>query len=138
MNQPEFRAPRHIHPGNIPKPAGPYSPVVVAGGFVYLCGQGPNDAAGNRAEDFESQARQCFTNIGRCLESAGATFADVVKVGGFLADWADFKTFNEVYLEFFSEPYPVRTTVPVSLPRILIEVDCVAYLPARIGESAAR
>jgi 2-iminobutanoate/2-iminopropanoate deaminase len=136
MNQPDFPAPRHIHPDGIPKPAGPYSPVVVAGGFVYVCGQGPSDAAGNRAEDFESQARQCLTNVGRCLESAGASFADVVKVSGFLADWADFKTFNEVYLEFFTEPYPVRTTVPVPLPRILIEVDCVAYVGAGRGGEA--
>jgi 2-iminobutanoate/2-iminopropanoate deaminase len=138
MNQPQAPALRHIHPDNIPDPAGPYSPVVVAGDFVYVCGQGPNDPAGNRAEDFESQARQCLTNIGTCLESAGATFADVVKVSGFLADWADFQTFNQVYREFFSEPYPVRTTVPVSLPRILIEVDCVAYLAAGTRDAGTR
>lgn len=122
-------AARHIHPERIPAPAGPYSPVVVAGDFVYVCGQGPSDPAGKREEDFEAQARQCLTNIGRCLESAGAGFADVIKVGAFLADFSDFRCFNDVYREFFTEPYPVRTTVPVDLPGILIEVDCVAYLP---------
>jgi 2-iminobutanoate/2-iminopropanoate deaminase len=35
----------------------------------------------------------------------------VVKVNAYLSDMRDFPAFNEVYKEFFHEPYPCRTTV---------------------------
>jgi 2-iminobutanoate/2-iminopropanoate deaminase len=121
---------RHIHPEDVPPPGGPYTPVAIAGGFVYVCGQIPRDAEGNLAgEDFESQARQVFANMERSLAAAGATFADVVKVNGYLKDFAgDFAAFNQIYRETFSEPFPVRTTVPSELTSIKIEVECIAYI----------
>ena len=122
---------RYITPEDVPPPTGSaYTPVAVAGGFVYVCGQIPRDAAGNLAgDDFESQARQVFTNMERCLAAAGATFDDVIKVNGFLKDFsADFKAFNEIYLETFSAPLPVRTTVPSALTSIKLEIECIAYV----------
>jgi len=122
---------RYITPEDVPPPTGgAYTPVAVAGGFVYVCGQIPRDAAGNLAgDDFESQARQVFTNMERCLAAAGATFDDVIKVNGFLKDFsADFKAFNEIYLETFSAPLPVRTTVPSALTSIKLEIECIAYV----------
>ena len=57
--------------------------------------------------------------------------ADVVKVGVYLAEGADFARMNEVYAEFFGENKPVRTTIVCKfVADIKIEVDCIAYTPA--------
>ena len=48
---------------------------------------------------------------------------------GTRTDLADFPVFNEVYREFFQEPYPARTTVGVSLPGgLLVEIEAVARI----------
>jgi 2-iminobutanoate/2-iminopropanoate deaminase len=53
-----------------------------------------------------------------------------VRVGVFLADIADFAAMNDVYKEFFPEDPPARTTVGAQLPRIKIEIDCIARVSA--------
>ena len=60
--------------------------------------------------------------------AAGASLADVVRVGGFLKDLADFKDFNEVYTTFFAAPYPARTTVQATPPGCLVEMDAIVRL----------
>jgi reactive intermediate/imine deaminase len=121
---------QHIFPENVPPPGGPYTPVVVAGGMIYVCGQvGRTPANEMVADEIGAQTRQALENIGTCLAAAGATYTDVVKVNAYLRDWADFKVFNEVYTGFFREPLPARTTVPSPFPVIRVEVDCVARVP---------
>jgi enamine deaminase RidA (YjgF/YER057c/UK114 family) len=56
-----------------------------------------------------------------------------VKTTVHLADLADFAEFNTAYAEFFSEPYPVRTTVGSQLANILVEIDVVAAIPPAAG-----
>ncbi|NLD73202.1 MAG: RidA family protein [Chloroflexi bacterium] len=111
-------------------PQGPYSHAIVAQGtFVYVSGQGPIDPATNTMpEGFREAAVQTLQNVQAILEASGAGMADVVKVQAYLRDMDDFPTFNEVYKEFFVEPFPARTTVQSDL-RIPIEVDVVAVLP---------
>jgi 2-iminobutanoate/2-iminopropanoate deaminase len=53
---------------------------------------------------------------------------DVVRVGVFLSDMTDFAAMNEVYKEFFPKDPPARTTVGAQLPKINIEIDCIARL----------
>ncbi|AWB96030.1 reactive intermediate/imine deaminase [Agromyces badenianii] len=116
---------------NAPKPAGPYSHGVVANGFLYTAGFGPQDPAtgevvpGGVAE----QTRQVLRNIGAVLAEYELTFDDVVKVTAHLEDLADFAEYNVAYAEFFTEPYPVRTTVGSRLANILVEIDVVAAIP---------
>ena len=58
----------------------------------------------------------------------------MIKVNAFLTDLGNFPAFNEVYREYFEEPYPARSTVGVSLPAgILVEIEAVARVPARKG-----
>ena len=46
------------------------------------------------------------------------TMGNVVQATVYLADIADFTAMNEVYAEFFAEPYPARAAVQVAaLPR---------------------
>lgn len=62
-----------------------------------------------------------------CLEAAGCGLPDVTKVTAVLADLGDVAAYNDVYREYFVEPYPARTTDGVSLPPgILVEIEAVA------------
>jgi reactive intermediate/imine deaminase len=116
---------------NAPRPAGPYSHGVVANGFLYTAGFGPQDPATGEvvAGGVAEQTRQVLRNIGAVLAEYGLSFDDVVKVTAHLEDLADFAEYNLAYAEFFSEPYPVRTTVGSRLANILVEIDVVAAVP---------
>jgi len=121
-----------LQPDGLAVPKAPYSPVVVSGELVLTAGQVGFDSGGNVvSDDFEPQARQVFDNIGRCLSAAGVGFEHVIKVSAFLTDFANFPAFNAVYREYFSAPYPVRTTVQAGLaPGLHVEVEAIARRPA--------
>lgn len=115
-----------------PAAIGPYSQGVQAGSTIYVSGQLPIDpATGAFAGDgIRSQTRQSLTNIRSILETAGANMSNVVKTTVLLKNIADFGAMNEVYAEFFSEPYPARAAFQVAaLPKdALVEIECVAVL----------
>lgn len=124
---------RRLQIEGAPKPAGPYSHAVSANGFLFTAGFGPVDPATGQIVGAEigEQTRQVLRNIGTVLASAGLGFGDVVKSTVHLADVTrDFARFNAAYAEFFTEGYPVRTTVGSTLPGILVEIDVVAALRA--------
>jgi 2-iminobutanoate/2-iminopropanoate deaminase len=121
-----------LTPPGMPSPRGPYSPVVRAGDFIFLSGQVPVDPATDKMStgDIKHETRLALNNMKRLLEGVGASVADVVKVGVFLAEADEFAQMNEVYVEFFGESKPARTTVVCKfMSDIRIEVDCVAYSP---------
>ena len=119
-----------FHTTNAPQPAGPYSQGIEANGFFYTAGFGPQDpATGAVAESVGEQTRQVLRNVQAILAERGLTMDDCVKTTVHLADLADFEEFNEAYKEFFSEPYPFRTTVGSQLANILVEIDVVAAVP---------
>ena len=110
-------------------PVGPFSPAARADGFLFLSGQVGLDSSGKLVDGgIERQAEQIFANIGAVLEAAGKSFADVIRVGVYLTDIADFAALNAVYARHFSAPYPARTTVGVAaLPLgAAVEIDLVA------------
>ncbi len=112
-----------LTPPGSPIPKGPYSPVVKAGGFVFLAGQVPPVKG-----DIESETRQVLNNMKTMLEGVGSSMAQVVKVGVYLADAADFAAMNAVYAEFFGDDKPVRTTIVCQfIADIKVEIDCTAY-----------
>lgn len=116
---------------NAPQPAGAYSQAIEANGFLYTAGFGPQDpATGAVADSVTEQTRQVLRNVSAVLSERGLALDDCVKTTVHLADLADFADFNKVYQEFFSEPYPVRTTVGSQLANILVEIDVVAAVPA--------
>jgi 2-iminobutanoate/2-iminopropanoate deaminase len=113
-------------------PKGPYTPAILAHGpTLYISAQGPFNPATDtvEAQTVADQARQVFDNITVLLEEGGASWADVVKVTIFLADFADFAAMNEVYAEYVVEPYPARTTVHSKIGGSLVAADCIAVLP---------
>ena len=116
-----------IQPDGVAKPASPYSPVFASGDLVYTAGQVGADASGDVPEGIEAQTRQALENLRACLEAAGCSLRDVMKVNGYLVNIGDFPTYNAVYREFFEEPYPARTTVGAVLADgLLVEVEAVA------------
>ena len=120
-----------LQPEGLATPKPPYSPVVVSGETVYTAGQIGNDPEGNLvAGGIAEQARQTLENVRTCVEAAGCTMADVVKVNAYLVDLGDFAGYNEVYTEFFDPPYPARTSVQAGLPAgVLIEIEAIARRP---------
>ncbi len=122
-----------ISPPGVPAPRGPYSPAVRAGDFIFVSGQVPVDPATQKmiSGDIATETRQVLNNIKGVLEGCGASLADVVRCGVFLADGQDFAAMNEVYSEFFGTDKPARTTVVTAfaLPGIKVEIDAIAYRP---------
>jgi 2-iminobutanoate/2-iminopropanoate deaminase len=113
-------------------PKGIYSPAIMATGtMLFVSGQAPVDQAGEfQLGRFAEQAKLTFDNVTKLLEAGGASWADVVRVGVFLADLANFAEMNEIYQTYVTEPYPARTTVQAGLPAGMeIEVDCIAVIP---------
>jgi 2-iminobutanoate/2-iminopropanoate deaminase len=113
-----------------PKAIGPYSPAIRAGSLLFVSGQVPIDpATGNMIEgDIAAQTRRVLDNVGALLEAGGVSFANVVRTTVFLADMNDFAEVNQVYGQYFSEPYPARATVQVArLPKdSRVEIDVIA------------
>lgn len=119
-----------IHTDKAPAAIGPYSQAIEANGFVYASGQLPIDSAtGNFPEGgVAAQTRQSILNAENILQAAGTDLKHVVKTTVYLADMADFGAMNEVYAQFFSEPFPARSAVAVKdLPKgALVEIEVLA------------
>jgi 2-iminobutanoate/2-iminopropanoate deaminase len=122
-----------IRTTDAPRPLGVYSQAIVTGEFVFVAGQGPINPQTNEMElgEIKSQVRRTLRNLQAILESTGSSLRDVVRFGVFLADLNDFAAMNEVFKEFFPENPPARTTVGVQLPKIKVEIDCIARLRRR-------
>ncbi|WP_406279057.1 RidA family protein [Embleya sp. NBC_00896] len=107
------------------------SQAIRAGGLIFVSGQAGFDETGRTVEGgFLEQGRQAFRNVERVLAAAGATFADVVKVGIFVRNMAeDLDKLILLRKEFLALPYPADTLVEVSSlarPEWLIEVEVTA------------
>ena len=130
-----------INPAGVHQPAAPYSHAIISspGKLVYISGQVPVDSKGQviSAEDFEAQVDQVFSNLNHILETAGASFRDVVKLGTFLTRSSDIPAFGRKRTSFFSDffsedEFPASTLVVVSGladPRYLVEIEAYATIP---------
>ncbi|HEX7342464.1 MAG TPA: RidA family protein [Rhodanobacteraceae bacterium] len=115
-----------------PAAIGPYSQAVKAGNTAYFSGQIPLDPATGAMVDggIEVQARRVFENLKAVCAAAGGSFADIVRVGIYVTDLANFGTVNTIMAEYFEQPYPARSTIEVSaLPKAaLVEVDAIMVI----------
>jgi 2-iminobutanoate/2-iminopropanoate deaminase len=114
----------------IAPPVGPFSPAVECEGSLYLSGQVAQDPVSGRLIDGDvaEQTEQVLRNAAAVLRAGGRSLSEVVRVGVFLTDMADFQAMNAVYARHFEAPYPARTTVAVSaLPLgARVEMDFLA------------
>ena len=103
---------------NGPKAIGPYSPAVKLGDFVYVSGQLPINEEGNIDETIEEQTHACLKNMTNLLKAQNLELRHVVKTTVFMTDLSEFARFNEIYAQYFSQPYPARSCVQVAaLPK---------------------
>ncbi|WKK59434.1 RidA family protein [Sphingobacterium sp. BN32] len=114
----------------VPQSHLPFSPGVKCGQFLFISGQASVDMEGKIVNDtFENECRRSFDNLKRIVEAAGLTMADIVQVRNYVADEKDLLKFNEIYREYFSAPFPARTTLIGCLGTILkFEVDATAFI----------
>ncbi len=121
---------KSINTDKAPAAIGPYSQAIKAGHLVFVSGQLPIDpSTGAFAEGgIKELTRQSLTNMKHILSEAGYKMSDVVKTTVFLTDMADFAEMNEVYAEFFSNPFPARSAVAIkTLPKdARVEIECIA------------
>lgn len=112
-----------------PAAIGPYSQAVKVNDMVFTSGIIPVDpATGEIAEGVEAQANQAFKNLSNLLEASGSSMADVIKTTVFIKNMNDFGTINEIYSNYFEQPYPSRSCVEVArLPKdVLLEIEAVS------------
>ena len=116
-----------------PKAIGPYSQGIIAGGFLFTAGQIALDPASGKLIEggIVEQTKRVLANLSAVLESAGTSWAEVVKTTVYLADLADFPVMNEIYAQHLGPARPARSTVQVAaLPRgCVVEIDAIAVVP---------
>ena len=121
-----------IHTDSAPAAIGPYSQAIQIGDLLFVSGQVPIDpSTGAIVEgDVKTQAQQSLNNLKAILNAAGTNMGAVVKTTVFLADMNDFAAMNEVYAQFFQEPFPARSAVQAArLPKdAKVEIEAIAQL----------
>ena len=117
----------------VPQSHLPFSPAIRAGDYVFVSGQASVDDTGKIVVGtFEEECRRSFENLRKILAAAGLDFSDVIQVRNYVNSQDDLAEFNRIYREFFSEPFPARTTIMGCLGTLLkFEVDVVAYAPKK-------
>ena len=109
----------------------PYTPVVVADGWLVVSGQVGLGESGLVTGGFEAELRQALANLQARLAEHGATLADVVKTTVFVRHLStDYPRLNELYLATFAEPRPARSAIGVAeLPLgALVEIEAWAHV----------
>ncbi|TDY23945.1 reactive intermediate/imine deaminase [Paraburkholderia sp. BL6665CI2N2] len=124
--------PHTDNPATLSQPGGHYSHVAVANGFVFVSGQLPITAQGDKLAEasFEVQAEQVLVNVQAALESAGSSVAQLVQVRVYIVDVEHWMSFNQIYARWAGEARPARAVVPV--PQLhygfKIEVEATALV----------
>ena len=106
----------------------PFSPVVRVGDLVFVSGQASVDATGKIISDtFEGEFRRSVENLRKVLQTAGCDLNDVIQTRNYVRDAAEVPLYNQLYREYFSAPFPTRTTITNCLPQALrYEIECIA------------
>ena len=127
---------RHFNPPSVWQPFGAFSMGVAQGEgqVVYLKGQVSLDPGGSIVGkgDMQAQLRQVLENIQAVLGHVGGTLADVISLTQYVTDIERFMAAGAVRMTYFSEPFPVTTTVEVARlydPDLMVEITAIAEIP---------
>ena len=125
MTHPSVSYPRNA---DTPTSHLPFSPSVCFGDLILISGQASVDAAGKIVSDtFEGEFRRSIENVRKVLAAAGSDLAHVIQTRNYVRDAEDVPLYNQLYREYFTEPYPTRTTITNCLPPTLrYEIEVVA------------
>lgn len=124
MNHPLVSYPKNA---DTPTSHLPFSPCVVVGDLIFISGQASVDAGGAIISDtFEGEFRRSMENMIKILEAAGSDLEHVVQTRNYVRDDEDLPLYNQLYREYFKEPYPARATIVRCLGSIRYEIEAVA------------
>lgn len=125
MTHPSVSYPRHA---DTPVSQLPFSPSVCYGDLIFISGQASVDATGKIISDtFEAEFRRSIENVRKVLEAAGSDLEHVIQTRNYVRDAEDVALYNQLYREYFKEPFPTRTTITNCLPPVLrYEIEVVA------------
>ncbi len=114
----------------VPQSHLPFSPAIQCGNYLFISGQASVNSEGKIIPGtFEEECRRSFENLKAILEGAGLDFSDLVQVRNYVGKQENLESFNNIYREYFSNPYPARTTLIGCLGDLLkFEVDAIAFV----------
>ena len=108
----------------------PFSLATRVGNLLFVSGQASVDANGAIVPGtFAEEMRRSMENLRRILQAAGSDFGRVAQVRAYVRDAANVPEYNRLYREYFSAPFPARTTITNCLPPTLhFEIEVVAVV----------
>jgi enamine deaminase RidA (YjgF/YER057c/UK114 family) len=117
-----------------------YSRAVAAGDFIFV--SGCTSVAGREFRhegDAYAQTAQAISNVAAALAELGAALADVVRTRIYVTDISRWQEYGRAHGAAFGSVLPASSMIQISAlvdPRMLVEVEAVAYLPG-IGTGPA-
>ncbi len=121
---------KEIYTNNASRPGGHYSQAVEHNGLIFVAGQLPITASGEKITgSIEEQTKQVLKNLEEILKAAGCGLDNVLKTTVYISDMNLWGRVNGVYAEHFGEHCPARAVVPTRELHygFLVELEAVAY-----------
>lgn len=127
--------PQAVNPENHAPPGGHYSHGTIANGFVFVSGQLPITASGQKLTDasFAEQALQVLANVESVLAACGSGVDRLVQVRVYIDDMANWPQFDALYARWAGTSRPSRAVVPSGKLHygLQLEVEAVALTGAQ-------
>lgn len=132
---------RYVNPDGACPAQGLYSHVteVPSGSLLFIAGQLSVGADGSLVgkNDFDSQFKQVFSNMGEVLKGMGTGFESIIKFTTYLVHSQDIEKFMQLRAEHFPKMFPGKLFPPNTLLIVdrlvkedfLFEVEAVAMAP---------
>lgn len=118
-----------VSPVGGPPPVGPFSPGVIADGYLYVSGQGAKNGQGVMPATFEAQMRQTLDNVKAVVEAAGLTLDHLVYAHLYLSDLTNLPEADRIWSAYLGSNPPARATIGVArLPGTPVEINAVAVV----------
>lgn len=119
-----------IQPETMPRPAGHYTPGMVANGLVFVSGQLPIDPATGKVVPggITAETERALRNVELVLKAAGSGLDRIVQLTIYISDGELWGSVNEVVARVMGSHRPSRAIIPVSPLHYgsLLEVQAIA------------
>jgi enamine deaminase RidA (YjgF/YER057c/UK114 family) len=124
---------RRVSSGTPWEPVVGYSRAVAVGDFVFVSGcTSVRDGTLMHEGDAYAQTSRAIGNVDAALRALGACLADVVRTRMYVTDISRWEEYGRAHGEAFGTVLPATSMVEISAlidPRMLVEVEAVAYRP---------
>ncbi len=93
----------------------PFSPAILTNdGTLYVSGHTGPGPDGKIPEDFEQEVKNTLDAIRKVMQEVNYDLKDSVAVQVYLTDMSLFPRMNTIYMQYFTDPRPARTTVGIA------------------------